>query len=162
MGISCYSSSDLASWRSHGIVLPANESHPSHDLHPSKVVERPKVLYNARTGKYVMWMHVDDAQYKLASTGVAIASAPEGPFTVSQSKPCLSNKRGGPITARQGPEGVPEGGGAPRMLYPCARGGLTNWKRGGVTVVMGNLRPCGQGSLSLAMKEHGHVQLTCW
>ena len=58
-GVSCYSSPNMVDWTFEGIVLPAVSDDPSHDLHPSKVVERPKVIYNARTGKFVMWAHID-------------------------------------------------------------------------------------------------------
>lgn len=41
-GVSCYSSKDLMNWKFEGIVLPAVKDDPKHDLHPSKVLERPK------------------------------------------------------------------------------------------------------------------------
>ena len=41
-----------------GLVL-THSPDVSSDLHPSKVVERPKVIYNDATGKFVMWMHID-------------------------------------------------------------------------------------------------------
>ena len=50
------------------------------------VMERPKVLYNEKTGKYVMWFHCDgrtpgsSATYGKARAGVAIADSPTGPF----------------------------------------------------------------------------------
>jgi len=44
------------------------------------VLERPKVIFNPRTKKYVMWMHIDDGPYKKASAGVAISNSPTGPF----------------------------------------------------------------------------------
>ena len=47
-----------------GIVLPAVKDDPNHDLHPSKVLERPKVVYNKKTGKFVMWAHVESADYR--------------------------------------------------------------------------------------------------
>ena len=81
IGVSCYSSTDLLHWRNEGVVLPAVADDKTHDLHPSKVVERPKVLYNARTRKFVMWMHIDSVDYAAAMAGVAIADAPTGPFT---------------------------------------------------------------------------------
>lgn len=84
-GVSCYSSKDLLNWKFEGIVLPAVQDDPSHDLHPSKVVERPKVIYNARTGKFVMWMHVDSADYTKACAGVAVSDSPTGPFHYLQS-----------------------------------------------------------------------------
>lgn len=80
VGISCYSSRDLYNWKNEGLVLRARPDDPSHDLHPSMVLERPKVVYNPRTKKYVMWMHIDDEPYKKASAGVAISDSPTGPF----------------------------------------------------------------------------------
>ncbi len=79
-GVGCYSSPDMVSWTFEGIVLPAVPDDPSHDLHPSKVLERPKVVYNAKTGKFVMWAHVESADYSKACAGVAVADSPTGPF----------------------------------------------------------------------------------
>ncbi|CAM0882898.1 unnamed protein product [Alopecurus aequalis] len=81
IGVSCYSSEDLWSWTNEGIVLPGERTNTTHDLHISKVLERPKVIYNDRTGQYVMWMHIDDANYTKASVGVAVSNSPTGPFT---------------------------------------------------------------------------------
>ena len=47
-----------------GLVLTAVTNDPNHDLHPSKVVERPKVIYNRTTQQFVMWLHVDSANYE--------------------------------------------------------------------------------------------------
>ena len=49
VSVGCYSSPDMVNWTFEGIVLPAVKDNPSHDLHPSKVLERPKVVYNAKT-----------------------------------------------------------------------------------------------------------------
>ncbi|HLG76858.1 MAG TPA: glycoside hydrolase family 43 protein [Ktedonobacteraceae bacterium] len=81
VGVSCYSSSDFVHWQNEGLVLPAVQDDPSHDLHISKVVERPKVLYNAGSGLYVMWMHIDDSSYEYAHAGVAVSVSPTGPYT---------------------------------------------------------------------------------
>lgn len=80
IGINCYSSADLYNWQWAGIALPAEPDDPTSDLHPSKVLERPKVIYNPRSGKYVMWMHVDTADYAYARAGVAISNTPTGPY----------------------------------------------------------------------------------
>lgn len=79
-GISCYSSHDLYTWKYEGNVLPSVKNDPQHDLHPSKVVERPKVIYNQRTGKFVMWMHIDSSDYKVSRSGVAVGDTPTSPF----------------------------------------------------------------------------------
>ena len=78
IGINCYSSQDLYNWKPEGIALPAVPDDPTSDLFPSKVVERPKVLYNSSTGKYVMWMHIDTADYAYARAGVAVSDTPSG------------------------------------------------------------------------------------
>jgi beta-galactosidase len=94
IGISCYSSGDLLNWKNEGIVLPAVKDNPDHDLHPSRVVERPKVIHNARTGKFVMWMHIDDVNYQYARAGVAVADRPQGPFTyLGSERPCGADSR---------------------------------------------------------------------
>lgn len=80
-GVSCYSSPDLCNWTFEGVVLKSVPDDPTHDLHPSKVLERPKVVYNPKTGKFVMWAHVESADYSKAAAGVAISDSPVGPFT---------------------------------------------------------------------------------
>jgi len=79
-GISCYSSKDLIKWKFEGKALATLKGQPNHDLDTSKVVERPKVIYNQKTKKFVMWMHVDANDYSYAQTGVAISDKPQGPY----------------------------------------------------------------------------------
>lgn len=85
VGISCYSSTDLIHWEFRGNVLPALTDDPSHDLYFKNVAERPKVVYNSLTNKFVMWLHVDSMDYKRARSGVAESDSPTGPFTYIQS-----------------------------------------------------------------------------
>ncbi len=80
-GISCYSSADLGAWKNEGIVLPSVADDPDHDLACENVIERPKVIYNARTKKFVMWFHQDSPNYAAARSGVAVSDLPTGPFT---------------------------------------------------------------------------------
>jgi beta-xylosidase len=79
-GVSCYSSTNLYDWKNEGTVLPSVPEDPSHDLHCDKVMERPKVIYNAKTKKFVLWLHVDSANYAAARSGVAVSDKPTGPF----------------------------------------------------------------------------------
>lgn len=88
VGVSCYSSKDLYNWKNEGNVLPAVQDDPKHELHKTKVLERPKVLFNRATKKFVMWMHVDSEDYALAQAGVAVSDSPKGPFRyVGSSRP---------------------------------------------------------------------------
>ncbi len=79
-GVSCYSSTDLLNWKFEGVVLKAVTDDAQSDLHPTQVVERPKVIYNATTKKFVMWLHADSPDYKKAAAGVAISDSPTGEF----------------------------------------------------------------------------------
>ena len=79
-GISCYSSRDLVFWKNEGVALAPDLNDTSSDLHVGRVIERPKVIYNASTKKYVMWMHIDRDDYGYARAGVAVSDNPRGPF----------------------------------------------------------------------------------
>ena len=79
-GISAYSSTDLLHWKDEGVVLP-KDSLPLR-YRDGGVAERPKVIYNQATRRYVMWMHLDANRYADASAGVATSISPTGPFAV--------------------------------------------------------------------------------
>lgn len=79
-GVSCYSSRDFVHWKNEGVALATNAGDTSSDLHVSRVVERPKVVYNAATRQFVMWMHIDSEDYGYARAGVAVSDRPEGPY----------------------------------------------------------------------------------
>ncbi|MBE5871087.1 MAG: hypothetical protein E7294_07505 [Lachnospiraceae bacterium] len=66
-----------------------NEQNPKDESGLYTVIERPKMLYNDKTGKYVIWFHADGqtpydtesaGNYAKAKAGVAIADKPTGPF----------------------------------------------------------------------------------
>lgn len=95
VGVSCYSSQDLYNWKYEGIVLLSVSDDPTHDLYTKNVLERPKVVYNASTNKFVMWMHVDSQDYSKAASGVAVSDSPTGPFVYVES--FRPNRRKWPI-----------------------------------------------------------------
>ena len=80
-GVSCYSSTDLLNWKFLGVALSSLKGNPAHDLDTGRVIERPKVVYNRKTKKFVMWMHIDANDYQYAQAGCAISDQPQGPFT---------------------------------------------------------------------------------
>lgn len=76
--VTVYSSNDLKNWTWRSYAL-TTASHP--ELGYAKI-ERPKVIYNESTGKYVLWGHYEDGSgYTLARVAVATSSTPTGPFT---------------------------------------------------------------------------------
>ncbi len=79
-GISCYSSGDLINWKFEGVALASVTGDSTNDLDTGRVIERPKVIYNKMTKKFVMWMHIDKEDYSYARLGVAVSDKPEGPY----------------------------------------------------------------------------------
>ena len=79
-GVSCYSSKDLSTWKYEGIALTPLIGDPLNDIDTGKVIERPKVIYNKTTKKFVMWMHIDGKDYSFAHAGVAVSDNPAGPY----------------------------------------------------------------------------------
>ncbi|PMC37316.1 hypothetical protein CJ195_11170 [Bacillus sp. UMB0899] len=114
-GVHAYSSKDLYNWKDEGVVMKAVENREDLDTDPyfkelyknrsssekdvifsdintaRGVLERPKVIYNEKTDKYVLWLHVDgpyegsDSNYAKAKAGVAISDSPTGPFEYLES-----------------------------------------------------------------------------
>ena len=80
-GVSCYSSKDLMNWKNEGLALRVINDTASI-LCPGCVIERPKVIFNKQTGKFVMWFHheLKGQGYKAALTGVAVSDNITGPY----------------------------------------------------------------------------------
>lgn len=109
-GICAYSSDDLYNWAFEGVVMRNVTSRQELETEEyfkelyagytaeqldnvyrcindsTSVIERPKMIYNEATGKYLLWFHADgptetsDANYAAASAGVAVSDSPYGPF----------------------------------------------------------------------------------
>ena len=86
VGVHVYSSKDLYNWTDRGTALKVSED-PKCDIAKGCVMERPKVIYNQKTKKFVMWFHLElkDQGYNAARSGVAVSDYPTGPFTFIRS-----------------------------------------------------------------------------
>ena len=137
-GIHMYSSEDLYNWKDEGVVLKTMESMEQFESDPyfkelygnetqeqkeevfvdldknNCVMERPKMLYNEKTDKYVIWFHADgrypgsDADYGKAKAGVAIGDSPTGPFKLLGSYKLDYDKSENPNYGYDGWEGTEE------------------------------------------------------
>ncbi len=74
--MSCYASKDLARWR----FRHAQAFGPLDGLGEGFVLERPKVYNSRKTGKFVMWMHLDSRDYRAARVGVAVSDRVDGDY----------------------------------------------------------------------------------
>ena len=80
-GVSVYSSKDMRNWKNEGIALAVSRDY-GDDIERGCIMERPKVVYNAKTKKFVMLFHLElkDRGYEAARVGFAQSSSPTGPF----------------------------------------------------------------------------------
>ncbi|WP_237557721.1 MULTISPECIES: RICIN domain-containing protein [Streptomyces] len=76
--VSVYRSADLKTWEFRNNVLtPASDP----ELAVANI-ERPKVIYNSTTGKFVMWMHKENgSDYTEARAAVAVSDTVDGDYT---------------------------------------------------------------------------------
>jgi hypothetical protein len=76
--VACYSSTDLAHWMFRHQVVKLSDP---EQLGRNWVLERPKVFYNAKTKKFVMYAHIDGkGGYKFASVAVFTCDAVDGDY----------------------------------------------------------------------------------
>ncbi len=83
-GISCYKSADLYNWKKLPLAYTVQgvQREDLQDAAPGRLFERPKVMYNKSTGKYVMYTHWEDGNnYSYARVAVFYSDKIEGPYT---------------------------------------------------------------------------------
>lgn len=91
--VSCYRSANLTDWEFRGDVLTLDSPFEPIDMRtaPDLVtdpetgrganIERPKVIYNAVTNQYVMWMHWENGKdYSAARCAVATCDTVDGDY----------------------------------------------------------------------------------
>lgn len=57
-GVRCYASTDLYNWEDKGVIIPPEPEDPDSPLHPSANMDRPHIIYNKETKKYVCWLKI--------------------------------------------------------------------------------------------------------
>jgi hypothetical protein len=81
--VACYASQDLVHWAFRNQVLRLADP---ENFGPEWVLERPKVFFNAKTKRFVMYMHVDGrlpgspSRYSIARVGVATCDTVDGDY----------------------------------------------------------------------------------
>lgn len=80
-GVRCYSSTDLYNWDDRGLIIPPVPDDPRSPLHPAQGMDRPHIIHNPRTGKWVCWIKVWAAGDVQLST-VLTADSLLGPYEI--------------------------------------------------------------------------------
>jgi hypothetical protein len=80
-GVRCYSSQDLYNWKDEGVIIPPNEEDIGSPLHPKSQMDRPHIIYNKHTRKYVCWLKIMGAN-DIQTETVLTADSLLGPYTI--------------------------------------------------------------------------------
>lgn len=76
--VNMYSSKDLVNWKFERKIIENGVTHP--DLGDARMIERPKLLYCAKTGKFVVWCHWEARNYGASEAGVFYSDTVNGEY----------------------------------------------------------------------------------
>lgn len=79
-GIRLYTSIDLYNWEDRGLIVEPSDDLNS-PLHPTYQIDRPHIIFNENTGKYVCWLKIMAGEVSQFMT-VLTADRLEGPYTI--------------------------------------------------------------------------------
>ena len=79
-GVRAYASKDLYNWEDKGLIIPPEPEDEDSPLHPTAMMDRPHIIYNAMTKKYVAWLKIMCKDGSQRST-VLTADSFLGPYT---------------------------------------------------------------------------------
>ena len=57
-GVRCYSSTDLYNWKDLGLIIPPDTENSDSPLFPASKMDRPHILKDPKTKKYVCWLKI--------------------------------------------------------------------------------------------------------
>jgi len=80
-GVRCYTSKDLYNWEDMGLIIPPEPDKPDSPLHPSACMDRPHIIFNRKTRKYVCWLKIMNRDGTQTSA-VLTADNILGPYTM--------------------------------------------------------------------------------
>lgn len=83
-GVRFYRSQDLYNWEDLGAIIPPEPNDTASPLHPAQFLDRPHIVHNARTGKYVCWLKIMAGSHQTRT--VLIADDVLGPYTILRSE----------------------------------------------------------------------------
>ena len=103
-GVRCYSSKYLYNWEDCGLIIPPEPEDSSSSLHPASKMDRPHIIYNARTKKFVCWLKIMNQDGTQTET---ILTADEflGPYTKVREGLRPLNMSGGDFDLVVAPDG---------------------------------------------------------
>ena len=80
-GVRCYRSDDLYNWEDLGLIIPPDTENPASSIHPSSMMDRPHILFNRKTRKFVCWLKIMEKDGTQSET-VLTSDSLLGPYTI--------------------------------------------------------------------------------
>lgn len=87
-GVRCYSSKDLYNWHDEGLIIPPDLENENSSLHPSSYMDRPHIIYNMSTKKYVCWIKNSGKDEGKHYFTILTANELLGPYVIEKQKYC--------------------------------------------------------------------------
>ncbi len=78
-GVNLYSSTDLMNWQFRNTIIDNNTN--SHLANLQRITERPCLLYNASTNRFVVWLKYQNGGYTNNKVGVFYCNTIDGKYT---------------------------------------------------------------------------------
>ena len=103
-GVRCYTSKDLYNWEDKGIIIPPEPEEPFSSLHPFSMMDRPHIIYNKNTRKFICWIKIME---KDGSQTASILTADYilGPYTKVRERLRPLNMNAGDFDLAVAPDG---------------------------------------------------------
>lgn len=83
-GVRCYSSTDLYNWTDLGLIVPPVVDDPDSPLHPAQKLDRPHIIFNPNTEKYVCWVKVM-GDHDVQTSTILTSDSFFGPYEILRS-----------------------------------------------------------------------------
>ncbi len=103
-GVRCYKSTDLYNWEDLGLIIPPNTEDSTSSIHPTSMMDRPHIIYNRKTNKFVCWLKIMERDGSQSET-VLTADQLTGPYTIVREKLYPLNMSAGDFDLVVAPDG---------------------------------------------------------
>lgn len=81
-GVRCYRSKDLYNWEDMGLLIAPDQENKNSSLHPTSKMDRPHIIYNEKTKKFVCWLKIMEGDGWTQTETILTADKFLGPYTV--------------------------------------------------------------------------------
>jgi len=78
-GVRLYRSADLYNWEDLGLIVPPDTDDTTSPFHPKSHMDRPHILYNERTGRFVLWVKIMERDHR-QTLSILTSEAITGPY----------------------------------------------------------------------------------